>query len=109
MEEILRSAIAWFIPAVLGGVFGWLAKAFRFTHGRRKERDDLLEVLGKGMRSLLRGEIVRAHDKYVLQDEFLSIGDMEYIQRTYESYRDLGGNDLGTLLYEEIKSKPIRD
>lgn len=71
----------------------------------RKEAD----ALRAGVRSLLRSEIVSAHRDYVERQGYMSLEQREYVQRTYEAYAGLGGNDVGHRLYSELMELPTKE
>lgn len=105
-HEVVSSVVTWALTAVLGAVAGWAVSAVRAASRRRDEeerqRAQQMEALCGGMRSLLRVELVRAHRKYVNDGLPVELDDREYVERTYQSYHALGGNGLGTRMYEEI-------
>ena len=101
-SEVFSEALAWFVPAALGAAAGWAGGALRSlrrVHDMREERD---EALVEGVKTLLRCEIVRAHDAFVVAGEFLDVDSLEHVQKVHDSYRRLGGNDVGTHLYRQI-------
>lgn len=66
----------------------------------RKERKKN-DAIAEGVQSLLRESIVHNYNKY--QDrEYCPIYAKESIKRVYESYHNLGGNDVATKLYNTL-------
>jgi hypothetical protein len=62
-----------------------------------------------GVRSIIRAELVRAHREWVEEKGYITLEAREYVQRTYESYHALGGNGVGTTLYNDLMALPIRE
>jgi hypothetical protein len=71
-------------------------------HNRREQEYDAIR---KGIRSLLRTELIHENRKWV-KLSYCPLASKEYVQRTYEAYHALGGNDVGTAMYEEIMNLP---
>ena len=63
------------------------------------------EAMEKGMRSLLRAELIHEHRKWMAKG-FCPLESKEYAQHTYEAYHCLGGNDIGTSMYDDIMHLP---
>lgn len=77
MAHVFESAVAWAVPAADGVV------------------------------ALLRGEIARAHQACVVEGRPLGREGAEYLRRAYESYRGLGGNDVGEAMYRQIAERGV--
>lgn len=58
-----------------------------------------------GLRSILRAELVSEHRK-AQEQGYCDLETKEYVERTYHAYHKLGGNGIGTHLYDEIVSFP---
>lgn len=61
------------------------------------------------MLSLLRGELLTAYETHVVQGAPIDLVALESIERAYGSYHRLGGNDVGTRLYEELSSRALEE
>ena len=83
----------------------------RIDEGEQKRNAARSE--GKAMRdgvcSLLRSELVSAHRDYCEKQGYMSLEDKEYVQRTYDAYARLGGNDVGHRLYSELMALTIKE
>ncbi len=93
--------IKWLVPFLCGGVIS-LAGVLVAQYKNNKKRQDAIEL---GLQSLLRAEIIRQHEKWA-DKHFCPIYAKEALKRTYESYHNLGGNDVATGLYQEIMGLP---
>lgn len=98
MDLIIHEVIGWAVPVLCAALLAFMASTWRSI---RSLRD--------GVRSLLRCELVHAHRRYVVNSEPMAMDDLEYAQRTYQAYHGLGGNGLGTKLWEDIKSVKITE
>jgi len=109
-QQIGQLAVAWLVPALLGALAGWAGGALGAARRERAASEDRADALADGVRSLLRCELVRAHEIYVVDGEPMGVESLEYVQRTYDSYHRLGGNDVGTHLYRQIiESDGVKD
>jgi hypothetical protein len=110
--DVVALAVQWAVPAALGAVAGWLGRALRQARSKAGERERAeaaeLAAIRDGMRSLLRCEIVRQHREHAVRGEPMTLADREYIDKTYRSYHELGGNGTGTRLYDELMALPIK-
>lgn len=94
----LTSLISALVGALVSGI---LTKARAMTDEQQAMRD--------AMRSLLKAELFDLHHRYVELDEPLDAMGMQLASQCYEVYHDkLGGNGLGTRLYDQISQKEIR-
>lgn len=98
---VLDTILRWAIPFACGGVVAWCVTYIKM----RKARETALE---NGVQCLLRAEIIRNHDKYVIR-HFCPIYAKEALRRAYNAYHALGGNDVATRLYEEVMELPTED
>ena len=105
--QAVCSVIAWAAPAAAGAVAGWAARALRASRERRLEEERRDEALADGVVALLRGEIARAHQSCVVEGKPLGREGAEYLRRAYESYRRLGGNDVGETMYRQISERGV--
>lgn len=96
---IIDRIIAWAIPFICGGVITGLI-AYAKTLRRRND------AMQEGVQCLLRAEIIRNHDKYVLDKNYCPIYAKEALKRAYHAYHELHGNDVATGLYNEVMALP---
>lgn len=107
--EILEIILKWGIPFVLSTAASAIIAYGKGLHKRLTEREKENELreqaIVNGLQSLLRSEIIRAHDKYTGQG-FCPVYAKEALKRSYEAYHALGGNDVATKLYNDSMNLP---
>ncbi len=74
----------------------------------RAEQATWRESIDSGIRSLLRSELIHEHRKWV-ERGYCPLESKEYVQHTYESYHNLGGNDIGTAMYRDLMELPTNE
>lgn len=112
--------IGWLVPFLCGGVamgIAWVwKKIVSYRKKIKKLEDDIeylsgeelgkrMELLENGMQSLLRAEIIRQYEKWSGRG-YMPIYAKEALQKEYEAYHALGGNDVATDLYERAMELP---
>ncbi len=110
--DLIGPAATWAVTGALSAAVGWLSARLKARRERDSDRErqerETMEALRRGVRSLLRCELVRSHRDHCIRGDPMSIEDREYVARTYEAYHELGGNGVGTLLYEELMEMEAR-
>ena len=102
MHDILDLVIKWLVPFILTSIASASIAYARGVHKRNTEHEKAME---EGLQSLLRAEIIRAHDKYMGQG-YCPVYAKEALKRAYQAYHTLGGNDVATKLYEDVMKLP---
>lgn len=97
--EIMRMAISWAVPVVLGGLVGW---AVGFSRKHREES----EAVRSGVKALLYDRIVQGYLHFHDGIGCMPLQAKESMQEVYENYKKLGGNGLGEQMYERMQSLP---
>ena len=92
--SIITSIVVWAITGALGALVTYLGMRYKKV---LKENS----ALKNGMQSLLRNNIIDAHDKYT-KKRYCPIYAKESLTKTYEAYHSLGGNGVITKLYNDI-------
>ena len=101
MEGLITAALTSLVGALVGAIVSALVT-------RTKVMTSEQAALRDSMRCLLKAELFDLHYRYVEQDEPLDAMGMQLAASTYELYHDkLGGNGLGTRLYNQISEKDI--
>lgn len=96
--SIITSIVVWAITGALGALVAYLGMRYKKV---LKENS----ALKNGMQSLLRNNIIDAHDKYT-KKRYCPIYAKESLTKTYEAYHALGGNGVITKLYNDIMALP---
>ena len=109
IEQIAYPVIVWAVCGVAGFAVGNARSAAR-KHRKRDDDDRaMMESICDGIRSLLRNELVKEH-RDMMQEGGCTLLDKEIANRNYVPYHALGGNGIGTKMYEEIMaSKTLND
>ena len=105
MEEIIAFVSAHWTEWLFTAVLALLSWAFRGLRAQLKEEHDRNEAIAAGVQSLLRESIVNGYNRYS-DKGYCPIYAKESIKRVYQSYHDLGGNDVATELYSKILKMP---
>lgn len=100
--DIIEIILKWAIPFILSTAASAVIAYSKGAHKRASEREQAIE---DGLQSLLRAEIIRAHDKYMGQG-FCPVYSKEALKRSYQAYHTLGGNDVATKLFEDMIKLP---
>lgn len=74
----------------------------------KEKADEESELVKSALRALLRSEIMRTHHQ-AMRDGYASTVDKEVMERTYQSYHQLGGNGIATNLHEEMLALPTKE
>ena len=98
MDGIIATAITALVSGIVGVLIGAATKGLKAAKKRN-------EAVRRGLQSILRGEIIKQHEKYI-EREFCPVYAKDAIRRQYDSYHELGGNGVITELYHEIIELP---
>lgn len=83
-------------------VISWLVKGLR---KQLQEEHEKSEAIAAGVQALLRESIVNGYNRY-LERGYCPIYAKESIKKVYQSYHNLGGNDVATELYSKLLRMP---
>ena len=101
MDPLVMTAISSVISALVGAIVSGVLTKAKAISGRQAAIED-------GMRTLLKAELFDLHHRYVERGETMDAMGMQLAASTYDVYHhQLGGNGLGTQLFEEISAKGI--
>lgn len=86
IEKIVNWAVPFVMGAVVSGITLWVCgfRAFR-----------------NGLQCLLRAEVIRQNEKWMALG-YCPIYAKQALSRVYAAYRALKGNDVATVLYNEV-------
>ena len=94
LEFIIKYWIEIFFSLVCGA-FGFVIKKIMNLHKKQKS-------IERGVVALLRNALLQEYRKFKSIGE-IPLLDKENFEHMYKEYHALGGNDIGTQMYEEIK------
>lgn len=107
LEEIITPVTVWVLTSVLSAAVGVLGVLLKQEAKRRAEEAKRQHAMEAGTRIFLRSQLRMMHERYVVDNKPCSIEAKEEAADVYNAYHDLGGNGVGTHLYEEIKEAHI--
>lgn len=79
---------------------------------RKEEHDEIMErldALDDADRSILRSKLIGLHREWAEDKGYITLEAKEHASKTYSSYHRLGGNGIGTSLYDDILKLPVRE
>lgn len=97
--------ILWTILCACGIPAAIVAAGIKYIKKILKDKHTEDTAVREGLKSLLRGDIIRCHDKYT-ERNYCPIYAREALEKEYEAYHNLGGNGVVTHLMEEIRELP---
>ncbi|WEV68707.1 hypothetical protein OZX73_05295 [Bifidobacterium sp. ESL0775] len=86
-----QEIIDWLVPFVGGSLVTALGLAWKYGH-----------ALIKGMRCLLRAELIDIHAQTVKVGKPVPVDVKTEADEVYDAYHQMGGNGVGTQLHKEI-------
>ena len=99
--------------AVMTAVVGALAAAVKMHRERERKADTKFdaehELLLDGMRALMKSELFRLHAEYVQAGKPVPLDVKEQANSVHEVYAGLGGNGVGTHLWQELMDAHASD
>ena len=94
------------LSAVMTAVVGALGSSVRMHKERERKAEAKFdaehEVLLQGMRALMKSELFRLHAEYVQAGVPVPLDIKEQANSVHEVYAKLGGNGVGTHLWQEL-------
>jgi len=108
MSELMAFVSAHWVEWLFAGAVSVLAYLYRNISARLEIERQKNEAIAAGVQSLLRESIVSNYNKYSDKGT-CPIYAKESIKKVYESYHNLGGNDVATELYNKILRMPEED
>lgn len=112
-ETVAELALRWAVPAALSALAGAIGGAIVSAFARRKTKKEQEAAqntaqnihIATGVQCLLRAEIIRSAEKY--HDKgYCPVYAREALTRAYDSYHNLGGNDVATELFHRTIDLP---
>lgn len=98
---------------VMTAVVGALGAAVKMHKERERKADAKFDaehdLLLQGMRALMKSELFRLHAEYVQTGKPVSLDIKEQANSVHEVYAGLGGNGVGTHLWQELMDAHVSD
>lgn len=103
INQLIASSWSILLTAALGYIV-WLLKEQRED---RKKENIKREANSEGTKLILFYMLQRLHTEYTYQD-FVTYNQQQSFKDLYEAYHNLGGNGLGTRMWEDVKKLEVR-
>lgn len=104
-ETVAELALRWAVPAALSALAGAIGGAIGASKTKKEQNTTRDLHIAAGVQCLLRAEIIRSAEKY--HDKgFCPVYARETLTRVYDSYHNLGGNDVATELFHRTIQLP---
>lgn len=103
--EIVSFIAAHWVEWLFAFATAVLSLGYRSISKRLQEERKKNEAIAEGVQALLRENIVSNYNRY-LDKGFCPIYAKESAKKIYAAYRQLGGNDVATSLYNKILAMP---
>ena len=113
-QTIIANILSPVIVALVGYIV-WLLQTTRTEQrdARKKAAEDAekatkqLDAISGGVCFLLRGQLDRFHDKFVVKGDPMSTEDFDAVETCYRHYAALGGNGTGEKEYDDLRDLDI--
>lgn len=104
MDIIAYIADNW-VKWLFAGGFALLSWGFKRLSAQMAAEHKKSEDIAAGVQALLRESIVTNYNRYS-ERGYCPIYAKESVKRAYQSYHELGGNDVATTLYNKLLALP---
>ncbi len=91
----------WIVAFLCGGAVTLAGACITSLKGKHRR----MSAIENGLQCLLRAEIIRSYEKYTERNH-CPLYAKEALKREYDSYHNLGGNDVATDLYKHMMALP---
>lgn len=110
--EISEIALALF-SAVMTAIVGALGASLRMHKERERRAEERFDAehdyLLQGMRVLMKSELIRLHAEYVQAGKPVPLDIKDQANSVHDVYAALGGNGVGTHLWQELMDAHASD
>lgn len=86
-------------------MFGLIASGLSAVTAYVRHKFKRLDAMETALRASMYDRLYYLHGRFMRQG-WISIPDLENVTGIYDGYHALGGNGVGTKLYEDLKSLP---
>lgn len=100
IDKVIPALISSLLIGIASGLAGWGLSKSRRLSAESKARDQMLVAMGKV-------QLTDLHQRYVVSGEGCPVWVKDEAEGVYSAYHALGGNGVGTHLYEEIRDAPV--
>lgn len=108
MGEILNATVDWWLKWAFGLIAAGIAWCIHGVKKKQIAQDARQNAIEVGVLALLRGEIIRAYDKYSERGS-ITLHGLEAIEKMYAAYSGLGGNGTVPRLMEFMRGLEVKD
>lgn len=95
----------WIVKYWAQWLFGIIATGFGGIVAYVRSKFKRLTAMEKALQASLYDRLYYLHGKYMKQG-WISVQDLENVTGIYEGYHGLGGNGIGTKLYNDLVALP---
>ena len=101
---MLEFIVKYWLEFFFSGVLALLGAGYRKLNLKLKEQGKMKE----GILAILHDRLYQVCRFYIHQG-WIDVESMKNVEYLYDSYHDLGGNGMGTELYNRVNSLPIKE
>lgn len=96
--------LEYWIHALFGAIIAIIGAMYRKLMNKLKEQSEIKS----GMLAILQDRLFQGCTHFIRKG-YIDIEEMKILDSLYESYKQLGGNGVGTTLYGRVKELPIKE
>ena len=108
-HDILEIIMKWAIPFICSSVASAVIAYYKASKKRDAEKEEKfnerIEAIEVGIQCLLRAEIIETSKAYISKG-WCSDKELEYLDKAYDAYSNLNGNDVAEAFYNAAKTLP---
>lgn len=108
MTDLLSTTVNWWVTWAFGIIAAALGWCFRGIRKKQIAQDARQNAIEAGVLALLRGEIIRAYDKYTERGS-ITLHGLEAVEKMHAAYNVLGGNGTEPKLMEGMRALEVKD
>lgn len=105
LEYLMTDWVQPIAMIIIGGAIGGLFTAWQTKKAELNKNKQESQAATNLIKCIARIYLVDFYDRFVVNDERMSVERWEEIGKLYEAYKELGGNGAGDRLYEELRKK----
>lgn len=109
VQAILDILMKWAIPFVCTSVASAAIAYYKASRKKDAEKEEefnkRIEAIEVGIQCLLRAEVIETSKAYIAKG-WCSETELEYLDRAFDAYSNLDGNDVAEAFYEAARGLP---